>query len=75
MLSKLINEKKLKANGVVGFYPANSINDDDIEIFKDESMELAFTYYCLRQQTEKPVIKGTQKPNLCLADFISPKGK
>ena len=73
MLNKLINEKKLKANGVVGFYPANSINDDDIEIFKDESMELAFTYYCLRQQTEKPVIKGTQKPNLCLADFISPK--
>ena len=73
MLNKLINEKKLKANGVVGFYTANSINDDDIEIFKDESMELAFTYYCLRQQTEKPVIKGTQKPNLCLADFISPK--
>ena len=73
MLNKLINEKKLKANGVVGFYPANSINDDDIEIFKDESMELAFIYYCLRQQTEKPVIKGTQKPNLCLADFISPK--
>ena len=73
MLNKLINEKKLKANGVIGFYPANSINDDDIEIFKDESMELAFTYYCLRQQTEKPIIKGTQKPNLCLADFISPK--
>ncbi|MDB4096747.1 methionine synthase [Methylophilaceae bacterium] len=73
MLNKLINEKKLKANGVIGFYPANSINDDDIEIFKDESMELAFTYYCLRQQTEKPVIKGTQKPNICLADFISPK--
>jgi 5-methyltetrahydrofolate--homocysteine methyltransferase len=73
MLNKLINEKKLKANGIIGFYPANSINDDDIEIFKDESMELAFTYYCLRQQTEKPVIKVTQKPNLCLADFISPK--
>ena len=73
MLSKLINEKKLKANGVIGFYPANSINEDDIEIFKDESMKLAFTYYCLRQQTQKPVIKGVQKPNLCLADFISPK--
>ena len=73
MLNKLINEKKLKANGVVGFYPSNSVNEDDIEIFKDESMELAFTYYCLRQQTKKPVIKGDQKPNLCLADFISPK--
>ena len=75
MLTKLINEKKLKANGVVGFYPANSINEDDIEIFKDESMELAFTYYCLRQQTQKPVIKGTQKPNICLSDFIAPKQK
>jgi 5-methyltetrahydrofolate--homocysteine methyltransferase len=68
-------KKKLKANGVVGFYPANSINEDDIEIFKDESMELAFTYYCLRQQTQKPVIKGIQKPNICLSDFIAPKQK
>ena len=72
MLSKLINEKKIKANGVVGFYPAHSINDD-IAIFKDESMDLAFTYYCLRQQTKKPIINDKQNPNLCLADFISPK--
>lgn len=72
MLSKLINEKKIKANGVVGFYPAHSINDD-IAIFKDESMDLAFTYYCLRQQTKKPIINNKQNPNLCLADFIAPK--
>jgi 5-methyltetrahydrofolate--homocysteine methyltransferase len=72
MLSKLINEKKIKANGVVGFYPAHSTNDD-IAIFKDESMDLAFTYYCLRQQTKKPIINNKQNPNLCLADFIAPK--
>lgn len=72
MLSKLINEKKIKANGVVGFYPAHSINDD-IAIFKDELMDLAFTYYCLRQQTKKPIINNKQNPNLCLADFIAPK--
>ena len=36
MLNKIINEKKLKANGVIGFYPANSVNDD-IEIYEDES--------------------------------------
>ena len=72
MLSKLINEKKIKANGVVGFYPAHSINDD-IAIFKDESMDLAFTYYCLRQQTKKPIINNKQNPNLCLADFIAPQ--
>ena len=74
MLSKVINEKKLKANGIIGFYPANTVNDDDIEIYADEeSINPTFTYYGLRQQTQKPNIKGQQKPNLCLADFIAPK--
>jgi 5-methyltetrahydrofolate--homocysteine methyltransferase len=73
MLNKLINEKKLKANGVIGFYPANSI-DDDIEIYENEDRtNPVFTYYCLRQQTKKPNIKGKQKPNQCLADYIAPK--
>jgi 5-methyltetrahydrofolate--homocysteine methyltransferase len=74
MLNKLINEKKLKANGVIGFYPANTINDDDIEIYLNEDrLDPIFTYYCLRQQTEKPAIKGVQKPNQCLADYIASK--
>ena len=74
MLDKIINEKKLKANGIIGFYPANSINDDDIEVYADDkSSEPIFTYYGLRQQTQKPTIKGIQKPNICLADYISPK--
>lgn len=74
MLDKVINEKKLKANGAVGFYPANTVNDDDIEIYVDEnSNNPIFTYYGLRQQNKKPNINGVQKPNLCLADFIAPK--
>ena len=74
MLDKIINEKKLKANGIIGFYPANSVNDDDIEIYADhESSEPIFTYYGLRQQTQKPTIKGIKKPNISLADYISPK--
>ena len=74
VLDKLINEKKLKANGVIAFFPANSVNDDDIEIYEDENREkVLFTYYCLRQQTEKPTIDGKAKPNLCLADYIAPK--
>jgi len=74
MLKKLINEKKLKANGVIGFYPANTINDDDIEIYENEDRtNPIFTYYCLRQQTKKPNIKGKQKSNQCLADYIAPK--
>ena len=74
MLDKIINEKKLKANGVIGFYPANSVNDDDIELYADdESSDPIFTYYGLRQQTQKPTIKGIKKPNISLADYISPK--
>jgi len=73
VLDKLINEKKLKANGVVGFFPANSV-DDDIEIYEDETRhKILFTYYGLRQQTEKPIINGKTNPNQCLADYIAPK--
>lgn len=73
MLTKLINNRALVANGVVAFYPANSI-DDDIEIYEDESRtKTLFTYYGLRQQSEKPKVDNVQKPNQCLSDFIAPK--
>ena len=73
MLTKLINNRALVANGVVAFYPANSI-DDDIEIFEDESRtKTLFTYYGLRKQSEKPKVDNIQKPNQCLSDFIAPK--
>ena len=35
------------------FIPANSINDDDIEIFKDESMELGFHLLLLKTANRK----------------------
>jgi 5-methyltetrahydrofolate--homocysteine methyltransferase len=74
MLKKIIDGRWLTANGVMAILPANSINDDDIEIYTDETCsEVAFTYYGLRQQTEKPVIDGVPRPNQCLADFIAPK--
>ena len=74
MLSKVINEKKLQANGVIGFYPSNTVNDDDIEIYADENASEPFlTYYGLRQQTQKPTINGKKNPNLCLSDYIAPK--
>lgn len=74
MLKKIIDGRWLSANGVIGLYPANSIHDDDIEIYSDESREqVAFTYYGMRQQTVKPVIDGVARPNQCLADFIAPK--
>jgi len=75
MLEKIINGRWLSANGVVALMPANRLNDDDIEIYTDDTRtQVAFTYYGLRQQTEKPVIEGVPRPNQCLADFIAPKG-
>jgi 5-methyltetrahydrofolate--homocysteine methyltransferase len=74
MLKKIIEGRWLTANGVITLLPANSVNDDDIEIYTDETRsEVAFTWYGMRQQTEKPVIDGVPRPNQCLADFIAPK--
>jgi 5-methyltetrahydrofolate--homocysteine methyltransferase len=74
MLKKIIDGRWLTANGVIGLYPANSVHDDDIEIYTDETRkEVAFTYFGMRQQAVKPVIDGVARPNQCLADFIAPK--
>jgi 5-methyltetrahydrofolate--homocysteine methyltransferase len=74
MLKKVIEGRWLTANGAIALLPANSVNDDDIEIYTDESRrEVAFTYYGLRQQGVKPVVDGVQRPNQCLSDFIAPK--
>jgi 5-methyltetrahydrofolate--homocysteine methyltransferase len=74
LLKKIIEGRWLTANGVVSLLPANSVNDDDIEIYTDETrQEIAFTYFGMRQQSEKPVIDRVARPNQCLADFIAPK--
>jgi len=74
MLKRLIEGRWLQANGVMAIYPANTVNDDDIEIYTDESRsQVAMTWYGLRQQTEKQEIDGQMRPSRCLADFIAPK--
>src|SRR5450830_2006611 len=74
LLKKLIDGRWLTANGVVSLLPANSVNDDDIEVYTDDTRSsVAFTYYGMRQQGVKPVVDGVQRPNQCLADFIAPK--
>ncbi|MFM9881164.1 MAG: methionine synthase [Burkholderiaceae bacterium] len=78
MLQRLIDGRWLTANAVVGFYPANAVHDDDIEIYTDESRsEVALTWYGLRQQAEKTALNGPggqplMRPSRCLADFIAP---
>ncbi len=70
MLKRIIDEKWLGANAVFGLFPANSVNNDDIEIYTDESRShVAMTWHNLRQQMVKP----EDKPNLSLGDFIAPK--
>ena len=74
MLKKMIDGRWLTANGVVSLLPANTVNDDDIEIYTDDTREtVAFTYYGMRQQSVKPVINDVARPNQCLSDFIAPK--
>jgi len=76
MLKKIIDGRWLTANGVIALMPANTVNDDDIEIYTDETRsKIAFTYYGMRQQSVKPVINGVPRPNQCLSDFIAPKGQ
>jgi 5-methyltetrahydrofolate--homocysteine methyltransferase len=70
MLGTLVREKWIVAHGVMGFWPANRVNGDDIEIYADEARrDVRMTWHNLRQQNHKP--EG--RPNLCLADFVAPK--
>jgi 5-methyltetrahydrofolate--homocysteine methyltransferase len=70
MLKRIVAEKWLSANAVIGLYPANSVGADDIEVYGDESRsEVAITLRNLRQQTVKPA----DRYNWCLGDFIAPK--
>ncbi|MDO9354952.1 MAG: vitamin B12 dependent-methionine synthase activation domain-containing protein, partial [Solirubrobacteraceae bacterium] len=74
LLRRAIEGRWLTANGVIGLYPANTVNDDDIEIYTDASRsEVLMTWRGLRMQTVRPVIDGVARPNRCLADFIAPK--
>ncbi|MFZ9550908.1 MAG: vitamin B12 dependent-methionine synthase activation domain-containing protein, partial [Hylemonella sp.] len=75
MLQRLMEGRWLTANAVLGLYPANSVHDDDIELYTDERREqVALTWHGLRQQSEKQLIDGVMRPSRCLADFVAPKG-
>ena len=70
LLKRILNEKLLKAKAVFGLFPANTVNDDDIEIkYEEDSEEKTKVFRTLRQQLDKH--KG--KPNFALSDFVAPK--
>ncbi|MCF1422616.1 methionine synthase [Mangrovimonas sp. AS18] len=70
LLQKVFDEKLLKAKAVFGLFSANSINDDDIELY-DEQGNVLETFLTLRQQLKKR--EGV--PNFALADFVAPKAE
>jgi len=68
MLNQIVSEKWLTAKGILGIFPANTINDDDIQV-SDESGKELVKFLTLRQQSQKTA----GAPNIALADFITPK--
>jgi 5-methyltetrahydrofolate--homocysteine methyltransferase len=71
MLKKVIAGRWLTASAVFGLFPAATVNAEDIEIYADEKRaRTLMTWHNLRQQNVKP----TGRPNLCLADFVAPRG-
>jgi 5-methyltetrahydrofolate--homocysteine methyltransferase len=69
MLQRLVQEKWLRARAVVGFFPANSMGDDDIAVFTDDTRRsVKLRLHHLRQQKSKP----QNQAQSCLADFIAP---
>ncbi len=71
LLARLIEEKWLTARAVIGFWPANTLNDDDITLYTDDDRsEVLATLHTLRQQMARG---GRDRANFALADFIAPK--
>ena len=82
MLQQIVSEKWLTAKGILGIFPANTINDDDIEVsplfstaleltreLSPRAQSRGTTFLTLRQQSQKTA----GAPNIALADFIAPK--
>jgi 5-methyltetrahydrofolate--homocysteine methyltransferase len=65
LLQKVFNEKLLTAKAIFGLFHANTVNEDDIEVYADKT----YTFLTLRQQLKK----RDDVPNIALADFIAPK--
>ena len=68
LLKHIVKQKLLEARAVIGFFPANSL-EDDIEVYADESRHLLTTFHTLRQQTAR----ANQEPSYAVADFVAPR--
>lgn len=72
MLRRIIDENWLQTRAVIGLFPANSTPDDNVEVYTGEDRKyISHTLHFLRQQRQK----AAGQPNLCLSDYIAPKGR
>jgi 5-methyltetrahydrofolate--homocysteine methyltransferase len=70
LLHRIVAERLLRARAVIGLFPASAVGDD-VELYATEDRGRAVgAMHALRQQFEKP----PSRPNLCLADFVAPRG-
>ncbi|MBW3130516.1 methionine synthase [Hymenobacter profundi] len=69
LLKQVIDEKLLTARAVFGFWPANTVDYDTIQVFKDDTrQEVETEFFTLRQQGEK----GKNIPNVAFSDYVAP---
>jgi 5-methyltetrahydrofolate--homocysteine methyltransferase len=68
MMDRIIKEKLLQANGIIGFWPAHRHGADDIAVLDVDGKTPLATLHHLRQQTQKP----DDKPQMSLADYVAP---
>jgi 5-methyltetrahydrofolate--homocysteine methyltransferase len=68
LLDRIVHEQLLEARAVIGFFPANSV-EDDIEVYADESRHLVTTFHTLRQQA----MRENKQPSYAVADFVAPR--
>ncbi len=69
MLKRIVAGRKLSANGVLAFYPANSTETDDVQLYAKDGLNQLATLHFLRQQNKK----ARDLPNFCLSDFVAPQ--
>jgi 5-methyltetrahydrofolate--homocysteine methyltransferase len=69
LLARIVDEKRFRANGVMAFWPCNSVGDD-VELYADVKRSTVLgRFHMLRQQAEK----AAGQFNLSLADYVAPK--
>ena len=70
LLTEILDKKLLTAKAVFGLFPANTVEEDDIEVYASQDRNKTLgKFLSLRQQLKK----RPGKPNIALADFIAPK--